>query len=286
MKDIDIEMLSAYLDQELSPEESKAVELQLKQEEKLRLIYRQMKAGADAIRQTIHQIDDAPLTTKLGDLMASIEDVKADRSQPASETVKTSILGNASVSGGNAGFGVRWFDVLRRISADIEARFSWSLNSVAAIVVLVAIGFFFSEDRQQPSIMQLKVGDTLGEASFVMNDEVSGSTTTTGRVAITQQMAFIARWGALCKRYSAFDGVAIVNAVACYKRQQWIVKVTEKSNYADVGGIRDFDSTEAPYQPASAASGSVVDAYIEKHIDDIPLTPEQERIHLTQLLSK
>lgn len=281
MKDIDIEMLSAYLDQELSPEESKVVEQKLKHEEKLRLVYRQMQAGADAIRQTIHKIDEAPLSSKLGELLASIEDIKADHSQPANEIVKASILESSRSSAGNPGFGVRWFDVLRRISADIEARFSWSLNSVAAIVVLVAIGFFFSDDRQQPSIMQLKVGDSLGEASVVMSDALSGSTTTIGQVTITQHMAFIAQRGALCKRYSAFDGEAIVNAVACYKRQLWVVRSTEKTD-----GIPDFDRTAAPYQPASSASDSVVDAYIEKHINDIPLTPEEEQNHLNKLLSK
>lgn len=280
MKDIDIEMLSAYLDQELSLEESNAVELRLKHEEKLRMIYRQMSEGSEAIRQSIHLIDEEPLTTKLSALLGSLDQAKPDAYVSPIGDFKSSIIGSSKAGETKPGMLTRWFGVLRTIGANSEVKFNWSFNATAVVVLLVAVGFFVNESGQQPSIMQLNVGDSLNELNVVMNHSVSGSSTKLMQVTIKQELAFMPGKGALCKRYSAIDGEATVNAVACYQRQEWVVAVTESTHY------RDSENTEAPYAPASVISGSLVDEYIEKHIENIPLTHEEERNLLNQLQAK
>ncbi len=251
MKNIDIEMLSAYLDKELSPDETSLIEERLAENQDLRLVLKQMRASNEFIRTTVSEIDKVPMSPKLDALMSSIDSGRSYVRQK-----QDSILSQL------------WFWAM-----DVRSQFSWSINAVATIVLLVGVAFYLNGGRHEHNLLQLDVGKPVPPSlAATLSRATTGSSLTISGVKVDQKLAFINQASSMCKQYSVSNQEIQAQAVACYENGSWVNIVAEKT-HVNLG-------EDLLYRPASGSSGALVDAYIEDNIQGIPLSKEGEQAYL------
>lgn len=243
MNSDDIQKLSAYMDDELAPDEQEALDQRLAEDAEFRKLLQQLRQQELYLRASVNTIENAPIKPELVSLLT--ED--SDDGVIADSTVKVVSLFR--------------YRIKRMAAAGIP---------IAAMLLLATV-FVFDPDSKQPSQDYGRVaGETLSaEISAVLENLVAGQEQrlTEGRL-VREVLAFKRKDGALCKHFVEQQAQAAYAAVACREHNTWVTQVSVLAEPQELKGEQQFIPADG--------SGSAIDKYIEQNIDGTSLTVEQE----------
>lgn len=247
MKSEDIQILSAYMDGELTAAERAAVEQRLAQDEELRTLLRMLRLQDATLRNTIDNIENIPLKPELQHLLAASEKTPFF-SDPR--------IRNASALAVSLAAGILVLAVLvgkpDQERAPETQKFARTGEPVSTEIALVLASMVAGESR-----------------SLKRNNKHSVNESRVTESRVTERVAFTRKDGVLCKHYAEQHADYSYEALACLEDKEWIVRALVAMN---------TQSTAKPdeYQPASH-DASAIDIYIEDHIAGTSLSVEQER---------
>ncbi|MFL0810334.1 MAG: hypothetical protein K6L76_07965 [Agarilytica sp.] len=260
MNDIDLEILSAYIDEELDAPQTDAIKQRLENDPALRMVYKKMHTDNQLIKQSIFLIDESPVSPRLNALLDS-----------ADTAVSVESRGSIIMS---------FFNQLKSIFTVPKESLFWPSAAMASVLFVMVSIIYFNTKAIHEDVVKLSVSGKLVPdlISSSLSTAVSGSEVHISDFTVKHKLAFMRDDNVLCKQYEVRSSNELVNAVACYSNGDWRNTVVERSTILSV--------EENTYQTASGDSGSFVDNYIQEKIKDIPLSSMEERALLDSKLAK
>ncbi|MCG8488806.1 MAG: hypothetical protein MI756_15130 [Chromatiales bacterium] len=261
MNEQDRLQLSAYVDGQLDPEQSDALEFRLQQEPELREYLDQLRATDATLCKAFDSINDEPLPEALQQLL------KEDISQceaGAESKFRPSLIKQLSSA----------------LSFLSPQQMPWLSPALAATVTLV-VGYIFGvnqsgyDDRGGLISQDLQPSSELVD---ILSRSPSGSVIQVGQlpaVSILPELSFMDGSGYFCRQYIVQQNHQAFRGIACMADQQWQNQLLVPAD------LMPDDSTN--YQPASAYSNPVISQYLEQHMQGIALGKVGEQQQLDKI---
>ena len=248
MKQDDNLLLSAYLDGELDAAAREQFEQRLEREPELRCQLDQLRATDTALQQTFSDIAREPLPDKLEQLLQA--------ESPA-------------LSGSDA----------NNVAPIRSWRQSWlSWPTALAASITLAVGIFIGLNQPAPDVGMALLSPMLqpsGELARMLSSGPSGTEIHFDDHAARPELSFRHRDGNLCRQYRIQGDERAFLGIACMADKQWQNVLLVPTSYSAEG--------QSGYQPASAHGSPVIDQYLERHMQGIPMGKADEQKQLEQL---
>lgn len=252
MNSVDIQLLSAYMDSELTPFEKENVEQRLSDDAAFWSLLQKLRQQDLCLRDAVGEIEKAPLPAALENLLnipANDDTAPQKTEQAVSQPPKKRVA---------------LFSALRVPMA--------AAVMLATALLLIGRTVYKGPDETPAFVRDAPVQIHISQA---LSSIVAGTTLHFEHGLITEILAFVRKDGALCKHYVEKNKGNLYEAVACYEEGNWINPVATTSIEPYLAGDE--------YAPAGL-EGSPVDTYIQEVIDGTSLTIEQERALMDQKL--
>ncbi|WP_339721964.1 hypothetical protein [uncultured Paraglaciecola sp.] len=231
------QMLSAFLDAELAPEEMEKVRLALETDDDLVMRMAELSQVDQWVVEHAQQIDHTPVPAKIVALAQQIDAKHANTDIPTDNKV-------VQIS--------KWQKVTSQISGP------YSMAAGVALVVTVGM-LSFSQQSNQTGLSQ--------EVAAVLDNTLSGDTSYLAEgEAITAQLSFTNLQGQFCRQFQMVSNQGSSAQIACKHSAGWQVAVQSA-----VQGTQN----SGDYQTAS--SNKQLDQMIDKMISGAPLDRAQEQ---------
>lgn len=241
----DLELLSAYLDEELDPAETRALQQRLAQEPALQAQLDELKANDAALMDTFDAINQDPLPEGLANLL---------KEAPVEEP-------------GDSGN--------KRVVA-LKPRRQTKLNWPAALAasITLALGFMIgqqyeSNQRSTPSPLLTQGLQPAKPLTQVLDHTHSGVEVMVDNISVLPELSFVRRDNTFCRQYRLRVGERGVRSIACLEQGQWSNVLSVQANTAK--------EDNPDYQAAAVGGDVLIHDYIRQYMQGIPLTTEQER---------
>lgn len=253
MNSVDIQILSAYMDSELTSFEKETVEQRLSDDPAFWTLLQKLRQQDLCLRDAVREIEKTPLPPALENLLHA----------PANDDSAPGKISNVITFLKSPRNRAKLFSSLR--------------FPAAAALVLVAV---LMVNRTVDHGMEMPPTTTHFDQvpihiSQALSSIVAGTTLHMEHGAVTEILAFVRKDGALCKHYIETNKSVSYEAVSCYEEGNWINPV-----------IATAVLPSPPANQYTPADGGVspVNTYIEQTIDGTSLTVEQERELMDQKL--
>ncbi len=195
MSSEDIEILSTYMDGELSSVDAEIVEQRLKHDANFRKLLQMLRKQDLYLRASINSIDKVPLKPELERLLGSSNFGSSDKV-------------------------VSMFKYrLKRLSA-----LGISISAAALLLVAAYVGFNNYPAQSPENIVQTPI--QLDSALSIL---VSGRSISVNGETYSENLAFERQDGVLCKHYTRTQGETVNEGVACFEGKVWLNPIAELS---------------------------------------------------------
>ena len=253
MNSVDIQILSAYMDSELTPFEKENVEQRLSDDPAFWTLLQKLRQQDLCLRDAVREIEKTPLPPILQNLLHAPAN---DDSAPGKTSRAIALFKSPS----------------RRAKLVKSLRFP----AAAAIVLVTLLMVSRTADYRvdMPSAVT-QIGQVPIHISQALSSIVAGTTLHLEHGSVTEILAFVRKDGALCKHYMEKNKNISYEAVSCYEDGNWINPVVAATVLPS--------PSDNQYTPADGGASSV-NTYIEQTIDGTSLTVEQERELMDQKL--
>ena len=247
MTDKDFEMISAYMDGELSPTDKAIVEFRLDQDPEMRKLLMKMRQQDLYLRASVNSIERVPMKPALEQLLG----------HPASESV----------------FPAKGSNVVSLFRYRVKRLPLMGVSAALVLMLAVFLGsnFLFNSSSQQIDMPLSQLNDAL-------NNIHAGEEFIYQQGVLTEVLAFTREDGVLCKQYIDKQSDVVTEAIACSENSSWKNVLVQQ-----IQAGSNVSSTE--YIPASGGE-SAIDAYIQSNISGAALTIEQEKAELKKSLMR
>ncbi len=239
----DQQLLSAYLDGELSADKLSEVQNRLLIEPELQHHLNKLKKNDTAIKNTFDEITKDPVPESIQALL-----------RPESRKV-------SSASSSKIG----------RILQNNHAFRYWPSAIAASFIVVINI-FISQHYGNSDSLLEIDAAQPSEQLAHILSKNPSGSIITIDEHKVHTELSFLRADDTFCRQYAVYNSDAGLRAVSCYEKSTWINKVVSKANLKNSG-------TDT-YQPASAEESKIIDDYIEANMQGVPLTQAEEKAEL------
>ncbi|MDP5053495.1 MAG: zf-HC2 domain-containing protein [Congregibacter sp.] len=242
----DLELLSQYLDGELTPSLARRLEARLHHEAPLQTGLLRMQELNQRLRDALAELDQVPLAVEAL-LRESKAEATNDLSMPSANNVVNFPLPGRSQTTARA------------------ARPMWMYAVAASVVGAIALSLV--TDLTQTPDNQLPGNDGLVTAA--LDDLPSGdgwAQLNDGR-EIQPVLSFPHVDGRWCREYLLRGGDADWRAVACREDGNWVTQAA---------GLESFLEAADAYRPAGASDSAPVASFISQHAGDIALGRKAE----------
>lgn len=233
----DIELLSAYMDGQLSDDKKVLLESRLAKEPELKALLIKLEVTERELNKTISEIDAMPMSDSLQRVLS-----RKNQDNPLMEIF--------------AAIMVR----IRHLVAD------QTIPATAVVMVIVGaiyVSEFTVEEQRVPSETPLISAEALQN----LHNIVAGETVATGDGLLVELLAFRRADEVLCKQYY-LESENPREGIACFEMGEWAnVAIVEQSRARGITG----------YKPASGDSSPEIDDFIEKNMVNGVLTVEDEK---------
>lgn len=243
----DIELLSAYMDNELDSQQRQQVEARLAEEPEFAALLTQLQNHQRDLQASLWQIDDAPLSPELEHSLFGDPDADADANHDQAA---------------KPGARIYAFPGSRRRSRLHPAALS---GLAAALLVGVAVMFVpvSDTDTVEQLVYQLEQDPAFSRA---LDSMVAGETVSLDAGELTEVLAFRTKVTRQVCKHLKLKNDKFADVIFCQKDRSWTNAVAD---------LRDHNATG--YQPADGSISPVIDEFIESRIEGPVLTVEQER---------
>ena len=259
MKDDDIVLLSAYMDRQLSPEETAELEQRFEREPELSRYLDQLGATDAALRTAFDSINADPLPAELEQLLTA-DTPAADKAvvMPFPATQRSRGDGAATAP---------------------ASRWSWPVALAASVAL--AVGVFIGMDMPvsefgNPMLSQaLQPSDKLAQ---ILSASPSGEVVQAGdrqQLSVRPELSFIHNDGSFCRQYRLQDSQQAFVGIACAVDRQWQNVLLAPT----AAGALD----QPLYQTASGPEASILGQYLERHMQGIALGAAEEQAQFDRL---
>tara|TARA_R110000744_G_scaffold217536_2_gene336252 strand:- start:487 stop:1254 length:768 start_codon:yes stop_codon:yes gene_type:complete len=237
------EMLSAFLDAELSEEDMEAVRCALETDDDLVMRLAELAQVDHWVVENAAIMDTTPVADDLLQLAKKI-DKKIAQDKP-------------SVTGGNVVSLSRW----KSINKSIQKHYALA----AGVAMLFGVGTVtLMQSQQQSSVITAGVAQALDQ---VPSGEMS---ITTQGDAITANLSFTNHAGDYCRQFQQENEQKTSVNIACKENTQWQLKLTEKVNLAE--NLADY---------RTASNNAQLDSAIDDMIKGPAMDRAQEQRAIT-----
>tara|TARA_R110000751_G_scaffold66696_10_gene136159 strand:- start:829 stop:1596 length:768 start_codon:yes stop_codon:yes gene_type:complete len=237
------EMLSAFLDAELSEEDMEAVRCALETDDDLVMRLAELAQVDHWVVENAAIMDTTPVADDLLQLAKKI-DKKIAQDKP-------------SVTGGNVVSLSRW----KSINKSIQKHYALA----AGVAMLFGVGTVtLMQSQQQSSVITAGVAQALDQ---VPSGEMS---ITTQGDAITANLSFTNHAGDYCRQFQHVNEQKTSVNIACKENTQWQLKLTEKVNLAE--NLADY---------RTASNNAQLDSAIDDMIKGPAMDRAQEQRAIT-----
>lgn len=241
----DFQQLSAYLDNELSEQERRAIEQRLSQEAALRDCLETLRQENQWLKHTFASIADEPVPDDLSQLILAKDE---SRHTPS----------NASV---------------HRLQPRNRVKPYWT-SGLAACLILI-IGFMIGQTQghregQAPDThiavnQQMQPSVALIDA---LDHDVSGTDKRVHDGRIKMELSFFRHDGSLCRQYLSQQNGRAFHGIACRESGVWQNTV--------LSPLTNHTEERDHYRLAGPNQESAISSYISTTINGIPLSVEEE----------
>lgn len=243
----DIELLSAYMDGQLSGDDKDVLESRLSKEPELKAVLIQLEVTERQLKETISEIDFAPMSDSLQRVLRQ-ESFRTARNNP--------LLALCSAI----------MDRARHLVAD------QMIPATAAVMVIVG-AIYVSEFREEKQYAPAELSLVSAESLQQLNNIVAGEAAGTDDGMLVELLAFIRGEEVLCKQYS-LERKNPLQGIACFEMGEWQnVAIVQQSNRIEASG----------YKPASSDLAPEINEYIVKNMVNGVLTVEDEKIVMSKI---
>lgn len=244
LSDQDIELLSQYLDGELEPPLSRALEVRLRTESALQEGLLKMQELNQRLRDSLAAHDTVP---------TAVESLLQQTVTTGGAALETSPGATVLPFPGSAP------------AAAATARPVWMYAVAASFVGAIALGLV--TDLGQSPQNRLPGNDSLVTAALDTLSSGDGWAELSDGREIQPVLSFPHEDGRWCREYLLRGGESDWRAVACREQDSWVTQAAGLESY--------LDSTDA-YRPAGASDSAPVASFISQHAGDIALGREAE----------
>ncbi|MFK8043773.1 anti-sigma factor family protein [Congregibacter sp.] len=240
----DIELLSQYLDGELEPSLSRALENRLHSEVSLQAGLLRMQELNQRLRDALGERDDVP------DAIAAL------LSNETSNDNSDAPLGSATVLSFPG----------RSSAATASTRPAWMYAVAASFVGAVALSMIVNTGNQG-SQSGLPGNDGFVTAALDSVPSGDGWASLEDGREIQPVLSFPHEDGRWCREYLLRGGASDWRAVACREEDRWVTQAA---------GLESYLEPADAYRPAGAADSAPVASFISQHAGDIALGRDAE----------
>lgn len=233
------EILSAFIDGELPPEEMDEVAREIDKSAALAARVEALKKADRAVAGAYRTIDEEPMPQGVLDLLA------AKNRAPVSNVV--------AMPRRHAGGGARYWPTALAASLALAAGLGLGLQFSAGGALIAG-----TIEKGNPLYAAL---ETTPSAETVTIDGRRGAT-------ITPVLSFRSQTGDICREFSLSSGDRANRAVACRGENAWTVE------FAVAAALQATDS--GAYSTASSGLNSAFDSFVDDLIANEPFAPEEE----------
>lgn len=242
---IDDDMLMAYADGSLPPEEAARVEAAIDENPALLLKIEKFRNVKRALEATYNSVLDEPIPEHLRALLGDVASSEA-------ETPRVVDLAAAREERAQPGTPVRRFTPP-----------AWAAIAASLIVGVLAGRMLAPEDN---GLFAVRGGQLVARAELAQALDARLASDAGNAVAPTRiGFSFLSNEGQYCRTFTHAEGASGVSGLACRDGGQWNVRVTASET-----------STSGAYQQAASAPPQVL-ALVDQLIAGEPLEAQQER---------
>lgn len=255
----DLQLLSQYLDGELSPIRSQALETRLKSESSLQAVLQNMRRLDEQLREVFAENPSIPSGVAALLSTSGLSNSSAV-SESSSGDAAADPIGNATDKGAT----ILQFPRRAQESADSDKP-RWAYALAASFVGAIALAFLTNLDRTPENGLpgsDSRVASALDQLPSG-NDWASLGD---GR-EIQPVLTFPHQDGRWCREYLLRGGASDWRAVSCREDGQWVTQAA---------GLESYLEPADAYRPAGAADSAPVAVFISQHAADIALGGEAE----------
>lgn len=252
MNSVDIQILSAYMDSELTSFEKENVEQRLSDDPAFWTLLQKLRQQDLCLRDAVREIEKTPLPPALENLLQA----------PANDDSSPGKISNV----------IAFLKSPRRRAKLVS---SLRFPAAAAIVLVAVLMVNRTADHGVDMPTTTHFDQVPIHISQALSSIVTGTTLHMEHGSVTEILAFVRKDGALCKHYVESNKNLSYEAVSCYEEGNWINPVIATTVLPSPPGDQ--------YTPADGGA-SPVHTYIEQTIDGTSLTVEQERELMDQKL--
>ncbi|EAQ95850.2 anti-sigma factor family protein [Congregibacter litoralis] len=242
----DIELLSQYLDGELAPELSRALEARLHSETALQSGLLRMQELNQRLRDALAEHDQVPETVEA--LLAGAS--QGDDAHYGESATVLSFPGRTANIGGTAA----------------ATKPFWMYAVAASFVGAIALSLI-SNTGNQGTGSRLPGNDGFVSAALDSVPSGDGWTALEDGREIQPVLSFPHEDGRWCREYLLRGGASDWRAVACRDDSRWVTQAA---------GLESYLEAADAYRPAGAAESAPVASFITQHAGDIALGREAE----------
>lgn len=241
----EVDLLSAYIDGELTPDVMREVEYRLKTDSDFYALLQKLHKSDEQLSAAFHCIDEIPMSPSLQKLLSS--STAKQKNQSVADTLRETII-------------VAW---QKLIGEPVILVFALALPLVA-FLFLTRI-----ENSLEPGSDFALNEINSPEISNLLNQIIAGESARLESGEVTETLAFTRNDGVICKNFQ-LRGRQIVNAVSCFENGRWN-NVEYEISTLSLGLEADY------YELADGGTSSKVDIYIQSNIKGAPLGVHEER---------
>lgn len=242
----DIQLLSAYLDDELSPTIAATIEQRLRREPALRALFQALQLQHRECLREFNAIDSVPLPDKLNKVLMEPE--------PSSQKSGSSFFEKLGLS-------------LSFLAAP-------QIVSVCAMLIGIIGVFTLTQNREHSP--ELSAVNSSPELYNALDKLVAGETIHANDMSVYEVLAFRHVNGSLCKHY-VLTAERQFHGIACFSDARWQSEVyvaNSRTQQTEGGSL---------YKPADGAADKSIDTFIEANISGAVLAPKDEHEILSML---
>lgn len=247
----DSELISAYLDGELSDIERSQFEQRLQQDDALAQQLVEFEQCDVALKQHYSAIDDKPVPDGILSMLESDETLPGETAQNVTPISSASKARHSEASEDN------------NVVKLSQWRTQWLPVAASFLMIALAIPLVMQSDDHSPSRL-----------TWVLNEATSG---TVSQLADNQHihinMSFDDGQGRLCREYLLVEPSNTTHNIACYADGHWQTQVS--------GAVVTAKGQQ--YQPASGELSATVEAWLDNNMASDALSLEQEKKRLAAI---
>ncbi len=244
----DIELLSQYLDGELSPELSRALEARLHAESALQSGLVRMQELNQRLRDTLAEHDQVPEAVEAL-LSGAAQGDDASPARPVESATVLAFPGRGAHTGGAT-----------------STKPFWMYAVAASFVGAIALSLISNNGNQGPG-SGLPGNDGFVTAALDSVPSGDGWTSLQDGREIQPVLSFPHQDGRWCREYLLRGGKSDWRAVACRDGNRWVTQAA---------GLESYLEAADAYRPAGAADSAPVASFIIQNAGDIALGREAE----------